>query len=85
MSNEMYPSHDETPEQTRKRLAAEVWRYDAELEQALALQRDRPEVFDQLSASTHMAAGFYSRLKRAAKELGIDTSSPRLDTTEGDR
>ncbi len=83
-----YPSHNETPEQTRKRLAAEAWRYDAEMEHVAALKRDRPEVYDRLSPNTHMSLGFYEHGKAAAREQGIDTSGRaglRLDTTEGDR
>ncbi len=83
-----YPSHNETPEETRKRLSAEAWRFDPEMEQAAALKRDRPEVFDQLSPNTKMALGLYVRHKAAAREQGIDTSGRtglRLDTTEGVR
>ena len=84
-----YPSHNETPEQTRKRLAAEAWQFDPEMERAAALKRDRPEVFDTLSPITKMASGLYERHKAAAREQGIDTTNRvglRLDTTEaGDR
>ncbi len=40
-----YRSSAETPEQTRKRLAAEAWKYDAEMEQAAARvdQNDRED------------------------------------------
>lgn len=88
MTNE-YPSHNEQPEQTRKRLAAESWRFDPEMEQVAALKRDRPEVFDSLPPVLKMAEGMYQNHKRAAREQGIDTSGRtglRLDTaTEGGR
>ncbi len=87
MTNE-YPSHNETPEQTRLRLAAESWRFDPEMEQAAALKRDRPEVFDSLPPVLKMAEGMYQNHKLPAHQQGIDVSGKtglRLDTTEGDR
>ena len=87
MTNE-YRSHSETPEATRRRLTAEAWRFDAEMERVAALKRRHPEVYDRLPATSHMSLGLYQNGKAAAREHDLDTTGragPRLDTTEGDR
>ncbi len=83
----MYQNTEPTDQEAiQLKLRAEAWRFDPEMERAAALKRDRPEVYDRLSPTTHLGLGFYENGKSAARQLGINTSGKtglRLDTSEG--
>jgi hypothetical protein len=60
----------------RRRKVAGGFRWDAKLENLIAMREARPEAYDRLSGQLHMQVGYYENAKAAAQAEGIDTDPP---------
>ncbi|MET7300729.1 hypothetical protein [Embleya sp. NPDC005575] len=62
-------------QETKLRLRAGAWKYNAEMERLAALRDSNPDSVDRLSPTLRMSLGYYMNDKKIAAQSGRDVSA----------